>query len=93
MKKYLIIVLMTCIFLAFSGVVLAGKITIQNEVSLEKQQGNTATSPVKKENRLSSKRSKDKVDADQTSTSSSSNERMIRYKRFEEGEGETKAKN
>lgn len=93
MKKYIIFVLTTFMFSALSGVALADKITIQNEVSLEKQQGNAAASPVKKESRLSSKRIKDKADADQTSANSSNNERMIRYKRFSDGEGEEKAKN
>jgi len=93
MKRYVTIVLLTFMFLAFSGVALADKITIQNEVSLEKQQGNTPTSPAGKENKLSSKRIKDKIDADQTGANSSTNERMIRYKQFPDGEGEAKTKN
>lgn len=93
MKKYMPFVLTTFMFFALSGVALADKITIQNEVSLEKYEGNTAASPVKKENRLSSKRIKDKIDADQTNANSTNNERMIRYKRFQDGEGEAKAKN
>jgi hypothetical protein len=92
MKKYVTIVLLTFMFFAFSGFALADKITIQNEVSLKKQQGNTPTSPAGKENRLSSKRIKDKIDAGRTSGNSSTNERMIRYKQFPDGEGEVKTK-
>ena len=90
MKKCLSIVLTIFLFFALGGVALAGQMTIQNEVSVENRQGNTETSPVKKENRLSSKRMKDKPVADETSSNSSSNERMIRYKGFEDGEGEAK---
>lgn len=90
MKKCLSIVLTTFLLFALWGAALAGKMTIQNEASLEKREGNTATSPVKKESRLSSKRMKDKMGADEASTNSSGNERMIRYKRFEDGEGEAK---
>ncbi len=92
MKKYATIVLLTFMFFTFSDTAMAGKITIQNEVSVEKQQGNTPTTAVGKENRLSSKRMRDKIDADQTGAGSSVNERTIRYKQFPDGEGEAKNK-
>ena len=93
MKKYVTIILLTFMLLAYSGVALADKTTIQNEVSLEKQQGNRPTSPAGKENRLSSKRINDKIDADQTGANNATNERMIRYRQFPDGEGVAKNKN
>lgn len=92
MKKYAIIILLSAILVAFSGLALADKITIQNEVSSEKTQKNAVTSDVQKANSLSSKRMKDKIDADQTNVNSSTGDRMIRYKKFNDGEGEAKTR-
>ena len=92
MKKYLKIVVLTILTVAFSVVALAEEIIVQNEVSQEKQYENSSTSNVTKENRLSSKRTKDKMDSSNNVFKGTDNKKMIRYKQFNDGEGDVKAK-
>lgn len=91
MKKYVKIAVLTIILAAFAGVALADRITVQQEVLQEKQQ-DSLTSNVVKENRLSSKKIKDKMDAASTDTTGTDNERRMKYLRFKDGEGEVKTK-
>ena len=92
MKKYLKIVVLTILMVAFSVVALAEEIIVQNEVSQEKQHENSLTSNVTKENRLSSIRAKDKMDSSNTAFKGTDNKKMIKYKQFNDGEGDVKTK-
>jgi uncharacterized protein YcfL len=91
MKKYFIIIVLTLLLAAFSGVALSETITVRSEVLQEKQQENSVTSNVEKSNRLSSKRTKDKADSNITNKGTD-NKKMIKYKKFNDGEGELKNK-
>ena len=75
---------------AFSGFALAEKIIVQHEVSQDKQKDNVKLN-VAKENRLSSKRIRDRIDSN-IEIKGTVNDRMIRYKQFNDGEGEVKTK-
>jgi len=92
MKKYVKIVVLILMLVAFSGIALAEEIIVQNEVSQEKQHENSVTSNVTKENRLSSKRIKDKMDSSNTVFKGTDNKQMIKYKQFNDGEGDVKTK-
>jgi len=92
MKKYVKITVITLMLVSFSCIALAEKITVQHEVSQEKQQDNSVTTNVVKENRLSSKRIKDKMDANSVEFKGKSNERMMRYRQFNDGDGKVKNK-
>jgi hypothetical protein len=91
MKKYLIIALLTLMLAAFADIALAERITVQQEVSQEKQQ-DSLTSSVVKENRLSSKKIKDKMNATSTDFKGTDKERRMKYMQFKDGEGEVKTK-
>ena len=93
MEKYIKIAVLILMLVAFSSIALAEKITARHEVSQEKQQEKIVTSNVKKENRLSSKRIKDKADSINTDTKGTVNKLMIQYKQFNDGEGDVKNKN
>ena len=91
MKKHpAIISLVTFIFLASSGTGITATMTRQTETSAANLQQSTPAPAVQKENSLSSKRIKDKADAGQADIMSANGEKMIRYKPFNEGEGEAK---
>jgi hypothetical protein len=90
MKKYLKIVVLTILMVAFSVVAMAEAIIVQNEVSQEKQLENSLTSNVTKENRLSSTRTKDKKDSNNSVFKGADNKQMIKYKQFNDGEGDLK---
>ena len=93
MKKYVKIVVFTLLMVAFSVVALADEIIVQHEVSQEKQHKNSLTSDVTKENRLSSIRTKDKMDLSNAVFKGIDNKKMIKYKQFNDGEGDVKTKN
>ena len=89
MEKYIKIAMLILMLVAFSSIALAEKITARHEVSQEKQQEKAA---VKNENRLSSKRTKDRADSINTDSKGTVNKRMIKYKQFKDGEGDLKSK-
>jgi hypothetical protein len=91
MKNILKIMVLTLILTAFSGVALSETITVRSEVLQEKQQENSVTSNVTKANTLSSKRTKDKADSNIINKGKDS-KKMIKYKQFNDGEGELKNK-
>jgi hypothetical protein len=91
MKIYFKITALALMFVAFSGgIVLAAKITVQHEVSPEMQQQDVATINDVKENRLSSKRIKVKMNAGSTDFKGIVNEPMLKYRQFNDGEGDAK---
>lgn len=92
MKKYIKIVVLTILMVVFSVVAVAEEIIVQNEVSQEKQNENSLKSNVTKENRLSSIRTKDKMDSSNTVFKGTDNKKMIQYKQFKDGEGDVKTK-
>ena len=92
MEKYIKIAVLILMLVAFSSIALAEKITARHEVSQEKQQEQMVTSSFKHENRLSSKRIKDKADSININSRATVNERMIKYKQFKDGEGDSKSK-
>jgi len=95
MKKYVNIGVLTLMLVAFSGIAFAEKMTVQHEVSQDKQQNNSVTTNVvkkNKENKLSSKRIKDKVDSSNTDLKGTANKQMTKYRQFNDGEGEIKTK-
>jgi hypothetical protein len=89
MKKYVKIAVLTLLFAVFAGIALAERITVQQEVSQERKQ-DSWTSNVVKENRLSSKKIKDKMDAARMDSKGTANERRMKYMQFKDGEGEVK---
>jgi hypothetical protein len=91
MEKYIKIAVLILMLVAFSSIALAENITARHEVSQEKQQEKILTSNFKNENRLSSKRIKDKADSINTDSRGTVNERMIKYKQFKDGEGDLKS--
>jgi len=92
MKKYFKIAAMIFILAAFTGTALAEKITVQQEVPEEKQQNNV-TAAAGEENKLSSKRMRDKIDSNSTDLRRTDKERMMKYLQFKDGEGEKKTRN
>ena len=92
MKKYLKIIVVTLMMATFSGIALSETITVRSEVFQEKQQENSVTSNVTNANTLSSKRAKDKADSNITNKGTD-NKKMIKYKQFNDGEGDVKTKN
>ncbi|MFO7568200.1 MAG: hypothetical protein R6W75_00245, partial [Smithellaceae bacterium] len=63
MGKYIKIAILILMLVVFSSIALAEKITVRHEVSQEKQQERIVTSNFENENRLSSKRIKDRADS------------------------------
>lgn len=95
MKQYVTIGVLTLMLFAFSGIAFAEKMTVQHEVSQDKQENNSVTTNVMKKNkgnRLSSKRIKDKVDSSNTDLKGTANTQMMKYRQFNDGEGEIKTK-
>lgn len=91
MKKYVKIAVFTLLLVAFSGIALAERITVQQEVSQERQQ-DSVMSNVVKENRLSSKGIRDRMDASSTDFKGTANGQRVKYRQFKDGEGEVKTK-
>ena len=93
MKKYFTIALVLFLLVTFSGIVLAEKITVLYEGSPEKQVEKSVKSNTVKEDKLAAKRIRDRADSNMTNYNSRTNEQMIRYRQFDDGEGEVKTGN
>jgi len=90
MKKYFTIALAALLLITFSGIVLAEKITVLHEGSPEKQVENSLKANSLKEDKLSAKRIRGRADSNITSYHRRTDEQMIRYRQFDDGEGEVK---
>lgn len=91
MRKYFKIAVLLLMMVAFSTIALAEKITVRHEVSQVQQQDKIVTSNFKHDNRLSSKKIKDKADPVNMDSRGIVNDRMIKYKPFKDGEGDLKS--
>jgi len=74
----------------FSGIVLAEKITVLREASPEKRVENSVQFNIVQEDKLSAKRVRDRADSKITNYNSRADEQMIRYRQFDDGDGEVK---
>ncbi len=93
MKKYFTIALVLFLLVTFSSIVLAEKITVLPEGSPEKQVEKSVKSNTVKEDKLAAKRIRDRANSSMTNYNSRADEQMIRYRQFDDGEGEVKTGN
>ncbi len=93
MKKYLLALLLTFALIAAPGFAAAEKIIVQREVASQvNKRENSATSAVVKDNRLSSKRIKEKTEVTNAQVKNAAGHNMIRYQTFKDGEGAAKTR-
>lgn len=91
MKKYVLALILTVALMAAPGFAAAEKIVVQREaVSQINKQENSAMSAAGKDNRLSSKRIKEKTEITNARVKNASGHNMIRYQTFKDGEGAAK---
>lgn len=92
MKKTIIASMLALTLIAVPGFAAAQKIIVQREVAYAKHQENSAASGIVKDNRLSSKRIKDKTEMTNAQVKDAAGHNVIRYKTFKDGEGVAKTR-
>ncbi len=93
MKNIILVSMLTLALIALPAFAAQPKIMIRQEVApREMSQANSATVEVAKDNRLSSKRIKDKTEMTTARVSDAAGRNMIRYKTFKDGDGAAKTR-